>query len=305
MYRNFSEIEKSVIAINGKRARIALANAQDIFSLDAIVQARQKGIIEAVLIGEKDKIVDLLLEFQESPADYVIIPEYEEKTAVEKAVHLVKNGDAEIPMKGLMQTATFMHAILDKEKGLLSMGALLSEATVFFHPDDQRLLIVTDCAVNITPGVEDKIKIIRNAVKLANIFGVTKPKVAAITAQEHINEKIPGSVDAALLSASDFGYCDCMVAGPLALDNAVSLEAAQHKGIEGDVAGNADILLMPDLISGNVIHKTLHYFAHLPTAAALLGLKSPIIMTSRTDSKEDKYNSILIAVLQVLDRYCP
>ncbi len=295
MFHNFSEIE-TYIKNSKIPKKIALAGAQDINALEAVVNAKRKEVISAVLVGDSSMIVKNLHDMSEPVSDYEIISCDNEHECAQAAVALVKQGKADIPMKGLMQTASYMRAILHKADGLLPEGALLSEATVFFYPKANRFMIASDCAVNIAPSLDEKVLIVKNAVLLAQALGIERPKVAVISAQEQVNPKISSSVDAGMLA--DMDWADCLVQGPLALDNAVSPEAAKHKGIQSEVAGDADILLLPDLCSGNVLHKSLHYFADYDTAGALCGTTSPVIMTSRTDSSSSKYNSILIAILQ-------
>ena len=297
MFKNFSEIEK-YIRDNGIVKKIALCGAHDEPELSAVVEAVQKGVVTATLIGNDIEIIGILQSLGANPEDYEIIHAPDEVDSARIAVELVKSGKADIPMKGLMQTATYMKAILNKETGILPPGAILSECTVFEYADADRLMLVTDCAVNITPTMENKVQIIGNAVNLAGKLGIQDVKVAALSAVEKVNEKIQSSVDAATLAKMD--WSNCQVSGPLALDNAVSEEAARHKGIVNPVAGHADILLVSDLGMGNVIHKSLHYFAHAKMAGALCGTENPVILTSRTDSAEAKYNSILTAVLQCL-----
>lgn len=197
-----------------------------------------------------------------------------------------------------MQTSTFMRAILNKETGILPEGKILSQCTVFEYPDQNRIMFAADCAVNIAPGLQEKVSITRNTVELAHFFGFERPKVAVLSAVEKVNEKIPSTVDADALSK--MMWEDCVVEGPFALDNAIDPEAAKHKGVSGEVAGKADILLMPDLCAENIFHKSLHFYAHTVTSGALCGTEIPVIMTSRTDSPSTKYYSILTAILQSL-----
>lgn len=295
MDKTFEEIEKRLIT---QRAmlRIALANAQDRDALSALVHAKKRGIAKGILIGDTARIASLLAEMDEPAAHYDLIPCEGEIESAKMAISLVRNGGADIPMKGIMQTSAFMKAVLDKENGLLPPGALLSQATVLEDTARGRITIISDCAVNISPDLHAKQKIILNAVRLAWVLGIECPKVAVISAVEVVKESIPSTVDAKALAEMD--WQDCVVDGPLALDNAVSAEAAGHKGIKSRVAGCADILLMPDLCTGNVFTKSLTFYAGLPSAGVLCGTTSPVIMTSRTDTPQNKYHSILIAMAQ-------
>ncbi len=301
MYKSFAEIEKTILA-KGIKKRVVLACAHDEDALSAVVNARRKGVVEATLVGRAGEIKALLSAMGESPASYGILENEGERESAGKAVALVRNGEADIPMKGMMQTANFMRAILDKEHGLLPAGALLSQATVAEYRQQERFLVISDCAVNIAPSLAEKKKIIANAVLLANKLGCDKPQVACVAPVEVENPKIQSTVDAAeLKKAWQAGEMPgCVVDGPFALDNAVSKEAAAHKGVCSPVAGVAEVLLMPDLNTGNALTKSLTYFANLPSAGTLNGTLCPVVMTSRTDSPQNKYYSILVAILQSL-----
>lgn len=295
----FDEIEKYVVE-QGLAKKVALCGAHDRFALEALVNAKRIGVIDGVLIGDKREIIKLLAEFDEPIEDYEIFDEPDEVISAKMAVKMVKEGKADIPMKGLMQSSSYLRAILDKENGILPAGKVLSECTVFEFSEQKRFVFAGDCAMNITPGVAEKVEIIKNSAELAHKFGIEKPKVACLSALEKVNPKMQSSVDAAELAAMDWHEA-CEVEGPFALDNAVDLEAAQHKGITGGVAGKADVLLMANLDMGNVFHKAIHFFAHARMASALCGTEYPVIFTSRTDSPEGKYNSILVAVMQAIN----
>ncbi len=297
MFRNFKEMEKAVQE-RGVKKRIVLAGAHDEDALTAVVYAKRKQIAEVILIGKTDQVKELLRKMDEPEDAYTFVECHEESEAANIACTMVKNKEADVPMKGLMQTASFMRAILNKEKyGFVREGDLLSQATVF--ETEGRLMIVTDCAVNIAPTYSEKVKIIKNAVILAKRLEISKPNVAVITPVEVVNPNILSTIDAAMLSkACQRGQIkDCIIDGPLALDNALSLEACQHKGIKSPVAGQADILMVPDLCTGNVLTKALVHFADIQSAGVLVGTTVPVVMTSRTDKPENKYFSILTAVL--------
>lgn len=298
MYHSFEEMEAAVLS-RGTKKKIALACAQDEDVLAAVVNARRKGIADAVLIGDVEKIKELLSEMEEPEENYEFVECGSESACANMAFQLVLNGQADIPMKGLMQTANFMRAVLNKEYGFVPPKGLLSQATIL--ESDGRLMIVTDCAVNIEPDYSDKVKIIENAVKLANSFGIEVPKVACVTPVEVINPKMQSTIDAAMLSkANQRGQIkNCIIDGPFGMDNALSKTAAQHKHIVSDVAGEADILLMPDLAAGNIFTKAIVYFADdaVPSCGVLTGTTIPVVMTSRTDTPLNKYRAILIATL--------
>ena len=295
MFHSYKEVEAHILK-NGICKRIALAGAHDEPALSAVIEAKRKGVVAAALIGDEPQIIEILKQYDEPARDYEIIHEPDEKLSAAMAVAMVKTGEADIPMKGLMQTSSFMRAILNKETGLLPPGQILNQCTVFTYPDQNRMMFAADCAVNIMPSVEDKAKILKNVIKLAGSFGIERPKVAVISALEKVNPKIPSTVEAAEIVAMPWEDCD--IGGPYALDIAVDPVSAAHKSVADNVSGRADILLMPELCAGNIFHKTLHFFAHLETAGALCGTDMPVVMTSRTDSPATKYYSILTAIVQ-------
>lgn len=301
MYQSFDDIEKHILGHNLKK-RIALAGAHDADALESVVMARRKGAIEATLIGDVPAVKALLSQMGESEDVYQYVQEENGAAAAMLACRMVKQGDADMPMKGKMATADFMRAILNKEFGFIPPKGLLCQATVLEFLEEKRLLVISDCAVNIAPTYEEKKVILENAVVLAKQLGIQTPKVAVITPLEVVNPSIQATVDAAMLAkAAQRGQITgCVVDGPLALDNAINAVAAAAKGVGGDVAGHADVLIMPDLCTGNVFTKSLHYFAHLRQTGSVTGAATPVVMTSRTDTPEDKYFSILVSVLQSL-----
>ena len=298
MFRNFTEIENYVLSNKIKKV-VALANAQDEYALSALVYAHKKGIVDAVLIGDVPKIKELLIKFGENPSDYEYISSDDEKKSAELAVSLVKEKQADIPMKGLMMTSSFMRAILDKEKGLIEEDHLLSQASVIENKNENRFMVFTDCAVNISPDVNAKIKITQNAIGIMKKLGVDIPKIAVLSALEKVNPKILSTVEASEVAQSEEFINKYPIIGPVAMDIALSKKAAEHKGIYNEVCGQADIFVMPDLDSGNICTKSLVFLSHIEMAGVLIGTKTPVIMTSRTDIVRDKYLSILLAVFGI------
>lgn len=298
IYSSFEEIKQHLVD-RGIKKRIVLCGAQDDIALQAVVRARRDGIIDAVLIGDAARILPLLDEMGESSRDYEIVNETREILSATKAIRMVREGAADIPMKGLMQSASYLMAIKNPVGGLMDPGAMLNEATAFYYRDQKRILIAGDCAINVAPTLEEKVMITRNLIQLARVFGCREVKVAAVSVLEKPDPSIPSTVDAAALAAMDWGE-NVFVEGPFALDNALDPEAARHKGIQSNVAGAADVLLMPDIHAGNVLHKAIHFFGHFPFASITCGTRTPCIFNSRTDDAEAKYNSILSAVLQSL-----
>lgn len=295
MFKNFNEIEEYLINTNVKR-KIVLAGSHDELALGALIRAKRAGFAEAILIGDKEKTEKILKQQNESLEDYEIIDEKRELKAAMMAVKMVNEGKADIPMKGLLQTAAFLMAVQNPAGGLMEPDGLLNEITAFYYPEQDRILITGDCAINIAPNLSQKAKIAANLIKLAKAFGCEQVKVAAISVVEKENPSIQSSVDAKALSQMDWGD-DVLFEGPFALDNALDEEAARHKGIESPVAGHADVLVMPDIHAGNVFHKCIHFFGHMPFASGTIGAKTPIIMNSRTDDEDAKFYSITAAIL--------
>ncbi len=285
---------KSVVDGRSKR-RIVVASAADKHSLGAVVNAAKDGIIEPVLIGDESEIKRLLKE-ESAPGDYTIIDEPDPSKAVRLAVQMVSSNEADVLMKGNVGTSTLLKAVLNKEWGLRT-GQLLSHIALFEVSAYHKLIAVTDVALNIAPTLQDKIGIINNSVGCLNRLGNLNPKVALLGAVEMVNENMEATLDAALLSKMNQRgqIANCTIDGPLAFDNAVSRESAEHKNINSDVAGDADILIMPDIEAGNVLYKSLVFFARASVASVILGAAAPIVLTSRSDSGQTKYDSILFA----------
>ena len=294
--KNFSEIYEKVKGSERRRV-IAVAAAEDEPVLQAVVKARELGLCDAVLVGDKEKI-ELLMGELSITEGFRIIDEKNPAASARIAASLVREGDCDILMKGLVDTKSLLRAVLDKEKGLAT-GNLISHIAAFEVPGYDRMLFVTDAAMNTYPGLKEKLGILSNAVGFVRSLGVEMPKVAVICAVEVVNEAMQATIDAAMLSKmNDRGQIKgCIVDGPLALDNALSVEAAEHKGIKSPVAGHADILLMPNIESGNVLYKALTYTTESRSGGVLLGAKAPVVVTSRADSFESKVNSIAMAVL--------
>ncbi|BCV23485.1 bifunctional enoyl-CoA hydratase/phosphate acetyltransferase [Gelria sp. Kuro-4] len=294
--KNFQEVISQARAQGP--VRVAVAQAADPEVLTAIIEAKKVGIAEGVLVGDPKGISDLLADLNEDPTTYTIVQATSSDDCAKQAVALVNSGEADVLMKGLLQTATFLRPVLDKEKGLRT-GRLISHASVFEWTGKEKLLIVTDCAINITPDLQQKKSILENGIQLAQALGIETPCVAVICALELVNPDMPETLDAAALAKmADRGEIkNAVVDGPLAFDNAVSEEAAAHKGIASPVAGKVDILLMPDMKTGNVIHKSFVHCAHFKGAAVVIGARAPLIATSRSDSADTKLNSLAVANL--------
>lgn len=296
MSKNFDDLFSKLKVTKIKKLSVAVAQDEPV--LEAVKAAKDRGIADAILVGDKSKIEEVASKIDMDLTDFEIIHEEDVKKATLKAIQLVSSGEADMVMKGLIDTATFLRSVLNKEVGLRT-GKLMSHVSVFEIKGINRLILLTDAAFNTYPDLKQKVQIINNSVMVANACGIENPKVAPICAVEIVNTDMPATVDAALLSKmSDRGQIKgCIVDGPLALDNAISEEAAHHKGVTGKVAGKADILLLPNIDVANVMYKSLTYTAETRNGGILVGTSAPVILTSRADSFETKVNSIALAAL--------
>ena len=279
----------------GKK-RLAVAVAHDEHCLGAICSVAKLGLVDAILIGNEQKIKEIALKLNLDVSAMTIIHEPVDGLAVKKAVKFVRNKEADILMKGNVPTATFLRGVLDKEEGLRK-GDVLSHFALFEVPTYHKLLGLSDAAMIPAPDLKTKIAIINNSVEFMNKLGYTKPKVAVLAAVEMVNESMPATIEAALLSKmNQRGQIkNCILDGPLAYDNAVSMESAKHKGIVSDVAGDADLLIVPDIEAGNILYKAYGFSANAKLAAVVLGAAAPIVLTSRSDTEESKQASIVMA----------
>lgn len=295
MLTRITELEK-MLEGQKSRKKLVLAVAQDSYALEAVSKAALKRFIDPVLVGNKLLIKQLANEVEIDVDGYTIIDEPDSQKAVETAVRLVHEGSAEVLMKGACNTAQLLKGVLNREWGLRK-GDLLSHFALFEIPAYHKLIGITDVAINIAPTLEDKIAIINNAVDFFGRLGIQYPKVAAIAAVETVNEQMPATLDAAKLALMNRGNLirNCLIEGPLAFDTAISRESALHKNIVSEVAGDSDLLVMPDIEAGNILYKALAYFANSKVASVILGASAPIVLTSRSDSEEAKLNSILLA----------
>ncbi len=277
---------------------IAVAVAQDIEVLHAVSNAKKLKIADIILVGDKDEIIRIASEIKVDITGMEIVDEKDKTQACYKAVELVSSGKAHLVMKGLVDTSVILKAVLDEKIGLRT-GNVLSHVAVFGIEGYNRLFYVTDAAMNLAPTLEQKKQIVENAVQVAKALGNENPKIAILAAVEKVNPKMQATVDAAELEKmnKDGWLPECIVGGPFALDNAVSLEAAKHKGMDHPIAGLADILAVPTIEAGNVLYKSMVFFARGKNAGVIVGAKAPVVLTSRADSDEAKLNSIAIGVL--------
>ncbi|MDR0332541.1 MAG: bifunctional enoyl-CoA hydratase/phosphate acetyltransferase [Dysgonamonadaceae bacterium] len=284
-------------AKNKQQRRIAVAAAEDEAVLKSLKTAMYEGIVAPILIGNKAEIekvakaVDLNLNGIE-----IVHNEKGADISAQIAVSMIKKGEANILMKGFVNTGVLLKAVLDKENGLRK-GGVLSHVAFFESPYYHKFLCVTDAAMNVAPDFDTKVHILNNAVDACRKIGIVTPKVAVIAAIETVNPKMEATVHAAMMKTmSDRKqFKNCIVDGPLAIDNAVDKRAAEHKGIVSNVAGDCDIMLVPDIEAGNVLYKTLNFLGGATAAAVIMGAAVPIVLTSRSDTEESKMLSIALA----------
>jgi len=296
MLKSFDQVLKC--AKERESARVAVCAAQDRDVLEAVRMAAEIGMGEFTLVGDARRIAELASSVGLDLSGVVVMDEPDTTKAARLAVGLVSAGEAGILMKGLVPTADFLRAVLDREVGLRT-GKLLSHVAVFGSPRYDRFFYLTDGAMVVAPTLEEKVQIIENAVGVAHRLGNETPRVACVAAVEVVNPAMPETIEAAALSKmSDRRQIKgCIVDGPLGLDNAVSMESAQHKGVGGPVAGQADIILAPDIAAGNAIYKTMIYFGDIESAAVVAGARAPIVLTSRSDSPRARLLSLAVAIV--------
>ena len=276
--------------------KVAVACAQDDAVLEAVKVAKERGIADAILVGDADKINEIAASMKMDLSGFEIIDEKDTMTAALTAVKLVHDGKADMYMKGLIDTKSFLKSVLDKEVGLRS-GRTLSHVCVFEIEGVEKLLFLTDVAFQTYPTLEDKIGIIENTVEVCQACGIDTPKVAPLAAVEVVNPKMPATVEAAELTkmCEEGKITGCIVDGPLSMDLAIDPEAALHKGATGrKIVGDADILLFPDIHAGNLVYKTLVHTADVKNGNIITGTKAPVILTSRSDDFETKVNSLAL-----------
>ena len=276
----------------------AVAYPCEASALAGAVEATQKRLIVPILVGPAAKIIETARSAGLDIGDLQIVDVPHSVAAAAKAVQLIREGQAEVLMKGSLHTDELMSAIVSREGGLRT-GRRISHAFVLDVPTYHKVLIVTDAAINIAPTLEDKVDICQNAIDLAISLGCTRPKVAILAAVETVNSKMPATLDAAALcKMAERGQIQGGVLdGPLAFDNAISLEAAKTKRIKSEVAGDPDILLAPDLEAGNILAKQLSFLANADSAGMVLGARVPVILTSRADSVRSRIASCAVANL--------
>ncbi|MFN7957454.1 MAG: bifunctional enoyl-CoA hydratase/phosphate acetyltransferase [Holophagaceae bacterium] len=293
-------LDELLLAVKDRpRKRLVVAWANDAHTLEAVNAAVEANLVEAILVGDQALIAKVCQELGLPKERFQVVHTATDTEAATKAVAMVRSGEADLLMKGLLSTDKYMRAILNKEQGLLDPGAILSHVTVMEHPGHAKLIIAGDVAVIPEPEFKEKLAILNYLVKTAKALGVETPKVAVLAASEQVLPKMSSSSDAAMLSKmADRGQIKgALVDGPLALDGALDAESAQIKGLGGPVAGDADCLLFPNIEAGNVFYKAGTKLGGAEIAAVVAGARVPCVLSSRGDSAKTKLSSIALAAL--------
>lgn len=281
-----------------QRKTVVVPIASDPDIIRCVAKALEKKIANFILIGEEPKTRDVAARQGVDISRAMFVAETDEQKACCKAAELVRDGQAQVMMKGLVQSSSFISAILRNEYKLIPQGMLISCVAVFEIPAYHKLLLVTDPGVNINPSFESKVRILQNAVALAGKMGIQCPKVACVSAIEKATPKIPDTAEAQQLQEMGrkgfFGAAQ--VEGPFGFDVAISSKAAEIKGVAGAVAGDPDIILLPEIVAANVLYKCLVWLANANNASIVVGAKVPIVLNSRSDSEEARFNSVALAI---------
>lgn len=295
IYRNYEDVHTQAARLPKKT--IAVGGAHDDVILEMVAMAAAKKIAEFILVGKEQEIRELAAAKRVTEG-FTVIDEEDDREACLIASGLVRDGRADVLMKGMVNSSTFLHAVLDKERGLRA-GRLLSHLAIYEVPSYPKLMFMCDGGMNTAPDLEAKKKILANSIEALHRIGIEEPKVAVVCANEAVDPKIIATVDAAALAeeAAEGAFGKCIVEGPTAMDLAVSREAVAHKGLASRIAGETDLFLFPTIECCNTVGKTLMYFAGGKMTGLVLGAAAPVVMTSRTETAEGKLNSVMLACL--------
>ena len=298
-YKSFDDLIKKVQNLDSMK-KVAVVSAQDEHTLEAVFKAKKDNIVEPILIGNKKKIIEILSGLHESVLEESIINVESDSEAAEKAVELINENKADFIMKGKIQTADLLRAVVNKENGLRT-GKVMSHIVIHEIPTYHNLLAVTDGGMMMYPNLDEKKQIIENAVSTFLALGYENPKVAVLAAVETVNPKMQESVDADMLKKMNIKgeIKNCIVEGPISYDLTMSKESASIKGFVSPVTGQADIIVVPNITVGNILGKSLVYSAGAKMAGFIVGAKVPIVLTSRGSTSEEKYLSLALSASAV------
>ena len=299
VFKNFEALIAKVQQSESKKV-VAVVAAQDAHTLEAVFKAQKDGIVVPVLIGDSHKITEILDQMQINRELYTVVDTESDQLAAEKAVELVRAGQVDFIMKGKIQTADLLKAVVNKEHGLRT-GSVMSHFVINEIPNYHKLIVTTDGGMMMYPDLMEKKQIIENAVKTLRDMGYEKPKVAVLAAVETVNSKMPETLDADQLKQMNLKgeIEDCIVEGPISYDITMCRESAELKGFKSPVAGDADVLIVPNITAGNILGKALVYSAGAKMAGFVVGAKVPIVLTSRGSSAEEKYLSLVLSASAV------
>ena len=294
-----AELAKDESEARGSKKRAALVAAHEPHALESSILARQQDLIESILIGDATVIEDCLRDAGENPADYHIVAAASHEECVRIAIELVNSGEADFLIKGILETGELMKGLVDKETGIVKPGAIVCPVALLQSPLYHKVFALADVGITIYPDLEKKVKILNNCVWMMHRIGVEQPKVALLSAVEKVNPKMPDTVDGDAIKQMylDDRISDCIVEGPISFDLAIDKEAAAIKNYTSPVAGDADVLIVPDMVAGNLLIKGMGFFGQMQTADLIVGLEVPVVFGSRGGPVEGKLRSIALAVL--------
>lgn len=295
MIKNFQQLIEKVSNYENRK-KVAVVAAHDEHTLEAVSRAKEDKLIEPILIGDKEKIIEILKRIKNNICSESIIDIEDEKKAAYKAVEMINENSADFIMKGKIQTADLLKAVVDKEKGIRT-GKLMTHFAILEIPTYHKLLVITDGGMVMYPTLKEKKGIIENAVDILLALGYECPKVGVLAAVEKVNPKMPECVDAMELKkmAERGEIKNCIIEGPISYDLAMNKESAKIKGFESPVVGDVDVLVAPNIATGNILAKSLIYSGNSKMAGIIVGAKVPVILTSRGSSSEEKYLSLALS----------
>lgn len=298
-YKNFDELIEKVQNTDQIK-RVVVVAAHDEHTLEAVFKAASDQIVKPILIGNKVKIQEILKKLQVNLDENTVIDEMDDAASAVKAVEMIRENQADFIMKGKINTADLLKAVVDKEKGLRT-GSVMSVVALHELPGYHKLLCITDGGMMMYPTLDEKRQVLENAVKTFNSMGYERPKVAVLAAVEVVNPKMPETVDADALKQMNLNgdIPNCIIEGPISYDLTMSKESAAIKGFESEVCGDPDIMLVPNITVGNILSKALMYSAGAKMAGFIVGAKVPIVLTSRGASTEEKYLSLVLSASAV------
>ncbi len=301
-----SKTESVLSSADREAPRLVVACAENDAVMEAVSKAREFGLKKIILVGSQEKIEKIARGQKIDLHQFEVIHEADKVRSAAKAVSLIKDDKADMIMKGFVESAVFLKAVLNKDMGI-NLGSIISHVSVIESPHYHKLMLLSDGAIIIAPDINDKKAIIKNAVNLARNIGIETPKAALLAAIEMVNpEKMPCTVDAAVLTQMNRRgeFPGCVIDGPLAFDNVVSAHSIKVKKINSPVAGDADILIVPSIETGNILYKALMYMGGAKSAGLVVGTRVPVILTSRADSPETKFASIALGILSWYNGAC-